>query len=158
MDREAWIIWGSLLVWLGAITLFLTMMRSLLARYTRLFHARMRNYLESAEFIVRTGLAPPAWRQRWLATEPWSKHRWARRFLTSPGNMDKQQLCLRRLEHLIRFFERSPVVQDSGTRGLLLEELRTQHQRWTCHGVSIAPAGGLPDTGPWPRGHEEGVA
>ncbi len=158
MDREAWIIWGSLFVWLGAITLFLAMMRSLLTRYTRLFHARMRTYLESAEFIVRTGLAPPAWRHRRLATDPWSKHRWARRILTGPAQMDKQQLCLRRLEHLIRFFERSPVVQGPGTRGLLLEELRTQHQRWTRHGVSIAPAGVLPDTAPWPGDHEEGVA
>ncbi len=151
MDRESLVIWGSLLVWLGAITLFLAMMRSLLARYTRLFHARTRAYLESAEFIVRTGRAPPAWHQRWLATDPWSHRRWIPWGRPDPGAGDRQQLCLSRLEHLIRFFERSPVVQGADTRALLLTELRTQYQCWTRQGVSIAP----PDTESGPPGSEE---
>ena len=157
MDQDSLVIWGSLLVWLGAITLFLVLMRSLLARYTRLFHARMRTYLESAEFIVRTGLAPPAWRQRWLAIDPWANHRWAQWGRAGSADMDRQQLCLRRLEHLIRFFEKSPVVQGSGTRALLLEALRAQHRQWTQHGVSIAPAGTQSDMVPWPVSNEDGV-
>lgn len=148
MDREFLTIWGSMLVWLGAITLFLTMMRSLVARYTRLFHSRMRTTLESAEFIVRTGLAPPDWRQRRLVTDPGSSHWLARWFSSGAEEMDIQRLCVRRLERLIHFFEKAPVVQGSGTRSLLLEELRAQHKLWTQQGVSIAPAGSIPDEAP----------
>ncbi len=157
MDQDSLVIWGSLLVWLGAITLFLVLMRSLLARYTRLFHARMRTYLESAEFIVRTGLAPPAWRQRWLTTDPWAHYRWPQWGRAGSLDMDRQQLCLKRLEHLIRFFEKSPVVQGTGARALLLAELRTQHQRWIQHGVSIAPAGAESDMVPWSMSKEDGA-
>ncbi len=139
MDRDALVIGSSLLVWLGAIALFLALMRSLVARYTQLFHARMRASLESAEFIVRTGLAPPAWRQSWLVTDPWPTSRWMRGARSGSADRDGSQLCLNRLERLIRFFERSPVVQGADARALLLEELRTQHQQWTRHGVSIAP-------------------
>ncbi len=158
MDQESLVIWGSLLVWLGAITVFLFMMRSLLARLSRLFHTRMRDSLEAAELIIRTGQAPPAWQQKTLPTDPWSHHLQAAWDCLGTAETDWQALCLRRLEQLIRFYESSPVVQGADTRDLLLGELRARYEHWKRHGVSIAPA---PEEGgvlPMPLSEDDGTA
>ncbi len=140
MDHESLVIWGSLLIWLAAITLFFILMRSLLARLSRLFHTRMRTSMEAAEIIVRTGQAPAAWRQRFLPTDPWPNQLQAVWDCFAPSEPDLEALCLDRLEHLIRFFETSPIVQGPDARSLLLTELRARQVYWKRHGVSMASA------------------
>ncbi len=158
MDRESLVIWGSLLAWLGGTTLFLVMMRSLLARLSRVFHTRMRTSLEAAEFIIRTGQAPPAWQQRLLPTDPWSSHLQAVWDCLGTATWNRQALCLSRLEHLIHFFESSPVVQGTETRTLLLAELRAQYEHWRQHGVSIAPEPEAGDDLPTSMSTDDGTA
>lgn len=150
MDRDTLVIWVSLLIWVGGISLFLVMMRSLLARYTRLFHSRMRTSLETAEFVIRTGQAPPAWQQLLLPTDPWRNHLLAPWYRFTSEEMDLQLLCQSRMDDLIRFFESSPVVQGTETRSLLLAELRARREHWQQHGVSIAPESKAEDSLPMP--------
>lgn len=139
MDRDSLIILGSLGVWLGAIMVFLLMTRSLMNRMGRLFHTRMREALEAAEHIVRTGHAPYAWQQAFVALDPWPCHLRAGMGFRPQAGTDREQLCVARLDTLIRFFEKTPAVQGADTRALLLAELRTQHARWIREGVSFAP-------------------
>ena len=42
-----------------------------------------------------------------------------------------REVCLRNMDTLIKFFEESQFVDNAETRALLLDELRTQRQRWT---------------------------
>ncbi|MAS38276.1 MAG: hypothetical protein CL610_30040 [Anaerolineaceae bacterium] len=42
-----------------------------------------------------------------------------------------QAACLRNIDTLISFFERSPFVDNAGTREMLLDELNTERQRWS---------------------------
>lgn len=138
MDQESLVIWGSLLVWLGAIILFLVMTRLLISRLKRLFHTRLHSSMEAAEFIVRTGQAPAAWAQRLLPTDPWEDHVkafWRRAEIPAAS---PQTRCLRRLEELIRFFETAPVYQEPDARSMLLTELQARQEGWRRNGVVIA--------------------
>ena len=123
-----------IVLWLVGVGLFIyfmiTLVRQLVIRYSQGVEAKVR----AAESIVNDERVPAAWtaphRQRIEAL---------RQVVGSEDEIERaarrgHQDCLRRLDRLVQFFEKSDLVDSAESRHVLLTGLQRQRERWVAGG------------------------
>jgi hypothetical protein len=107
-------LWLSMLVLLVAMVGFTLLFRWTVTRVGGVLGKATYERHSAAEEIVGSGRVPASWRGR---EEP-------------PYSQEAAGSFLRRLDQLIRSFERAPVFDSEETRKMLLEDLRAARARW----------------------------
>ncbi|MGC8890473.1 MAG: hypothetical protein ACP5PC_07245 [bacterium] len=123
-------IWGIIILFLAFIAIF-----TLSFRYTTILAGRIaaKNVEKThkiAEYIISTRMPPEDWLERWkrkiVAIKEGSG---------DPERIDKLKLqardfSLKRLVSLIKYFENTNLVEDEGTRKVILQELIDVGRFW----------------------------
>ena len=108
----------------------ITLVRRLVIRYSQGVEANVR----AAESIVNDERVPAAW------TAPYCQRiETLRQVVGSEDEMERaarrgHQDCLRRLDRLVQFFEKSNLVDSAESRHVLLKGLQRQRERWVAGG------------------------
>ena len=123
-----------IVLWLVGVGLFIyfmiTLVRRLVIRYSQGVEANVR----AAESIVNDERVPAAW------TAPYCQRiETLRQVVGSEDEMERaarrgHQDCLRRLDRLVQFFEKSNLVDSAESRHVLLKGLQRQRERWVAGG------------------------
>ena len=123
-----------IVLWLVGVGLFIyfmiTLVRQLVIRYSKGVEANVR----AAESIVNDERVPAAW------TAPYLKRiETLRRTVGSEAEIEQaarrgHQDCLRRLDRLVQYFEKSNLVDSAESRHVLLTGLQRQRERWVAGG------------------------
>lgn len=108
-------IWLSMLLLLVAMLGLTLLLRFAVGRMGRVVGRATYELHTAAEEIVSSGRVPLSWRGS--HDQP-------------PYPPDAGRGFVRRLDDLIRHFERAPVFDSEQTRALLLEDLRAARARW----------------------------
>ena len=82
-------------------------------------------YFKASEYILETGQPPP----EWLADSAW------KRLLRASASASGKETHLKRLDELIRFFERSTFYDDDFARDEHLSQLESVRQSWRKDGA-----------------------
>ena len=123
-----------IILWLVGVGLFIyfmiTLVRQLVIRYSKGVEANVR----AAESIVNDERVPAAW------TTPYRQRiETLRQVVGSEDEIERaarrgHQDCLRRLDRLVQFFEKSNLVDSAESRHVLLTGLQRQRERWVAGG------------------------
>ena len=123
-----------IVLWLVGVGLFIyfmiTLVRQLVIRYSQGVEANVR----AAESIVNDERVPDAW------AAPYRQQiETLRRTVGSEAEIEEaarrgHQDCLRRLDRLVQFFEKSNLVDSAESRHVLLKGLQRQRERWVAGG------------------------
>ena len=118
------------LIFLAFIALFVLLLRGAVILMGRITGKYVGEKHKGAEIIVNTGMPP----KHWIYS---AKKRIAKleKDTISPDKKLKIQrktkdICLKKLEGLIKYFKTSPLVKDEETRKILLNELTKVHRTW----------------------------
>jgi len=80
-----------------------------------------------AEQILEDGRMPSSWYQEF-------EQSYAKREAPNPGNREfrirTRRHCIRRLDGLLKYFDKAPVFESEEARRMLLADLRNTRERW----------------------------
>lgn len=118
---------GGFILLILLFAVFVFFLGKLLVAYaSRLTATFVGTRLEDAETIVQTGRVPITW----LYSFP-AKRRSNTRIggEPEPRRMNKR-MALKRLDRIVRYFEKTPFVENEQVRAQLLEQLDDAWERW----------------------------
>jgi hypothetical protein len=124
-------IWITMLLFIGVTLLFSYLLKLSLDRIGKLVGKVTYERHSAAEEILATGGVPASWRR---STEG------------PPFAPDLERKLFRRLDELVKYFERAPVFEEEESRAFLLEELRAARVRWGKGEWTSQPAAGSAET------------
>ena len=124
--------WTAL--WVAGIGLFVYLMITLVRRLTIRFSQGVEANVRAAEAIVNDERVPEAWAapyRRQIET--------LRRTVGAEAEIERagrrgHKDCLRRLDQLAHYFEKSALVDSAESRHVLLKGLQRQRARWVAGG------------------------
>ncbi len=123
---------SGMLVVLIIVVALMTFSISLILRWAfRQVSYQVERRFRHADTLVNDGIIPPEWLQRYQAEVERLRSKGASAQDMARVMDQAQSDCLRKIDTLIQFFEKSPFVDNAGTRELLLKELNTQRQNWS---------------------------
>ena len=118
------------LIFLAFIVGFVFLLRGAVILMGRISGKYIGEKHKETETIINTGKPPKNW------TSPLEKKiAKLKENSRGPGRILKlekkaKNICLDKLDRLIKYFERSPLLKDKETRKILLDKLLKVHQRW----------------------------
>ncbi len=107
-----------LLIVAYAVLIFL-FAKLMIAYATRLTTVWVGNHHRDADEILSTGCLPSSWLVKTQRGTPRLRRR------------PTKEQSLRRLRKIIRYFGRTPMVEDEETRAALVSQLEGVHRRWS---------------------------
>lgn len=118
------------LIFLAFIALFVLLLRGAVILMGRVAGKYIGEKHKETETIINTGKPPLAW------IHPLEKK--IAKLKESSGTSGRilklekkaKNICLEKLDYLIKHFKGSPLVKDEETRKILLDKLLKVHQRW----------------------------
>jgi hypothetical protein len=123
-----WEIFAILVLLVGIVTFSVTMaMRWSVRQVSGQVERRFRH----ADTLINGGSIPSDWLDSFRAEADRLTKTGATAQDLRGVAQQAREVCLRNIDMLIKFFEESQFVDNAETRALLLNELRTQRQRWT---------------------------
>ena len=120
-----------MLLFIGVTLLFSYLLKLSVDRIGKLVGKVTYERHSAAEEILATGGVPASWRRS--AGGP-------------PFVPELERKLLRRLDELVKYFERAPVFEDEESRAFLLDELRAARARWGKGEWTSQPAAGSAET------------
>lgn len=129
---DAIFVWLAL--WVSGAGLFLYLMMMLVRRLTVRFSQGVEANVRAAESIVNDERVPEAW------AAPYRQQiESLRRAVGSEAEIERagrrgHQDCLRQLDRLVQYFEKSNLVDSAESRHVLLTGLQRQRERWVSGG------------------------
>ncbi len=129
---SALLFWSAL--WLVGVGLFLYLMMRLARRLALRFSQGVEANIRAAESIVNDERVPDAW------IAPYCQRiETLRRAVGSEAEIERagqrgHKDCLRQLDQLVRFFEKTNLVDSAESRHVLLKGLQRQRERWVTGG------------------------
>ena len=115
------------LIFLAFIALFVLLLRGAVILMGRITGKYVGEKHKGAEIIINTGKLPKNWTYH---TEKKIAKNLARPNKILKIQKKAKNICLEKLDHLIKYFETSPLVKDEETRKILLDELTRVCQTW----------------------------
>lgn len=118
------------LIFLAFIALFVLLLRGAVILMGRITGKYVGEKHKGAEIIINTGMPPKNW--IYSAEKKMAKLEKDR---VRPDKILKierkaKDICMKKLEHLIKYFKTSPLVKDEETRKILLDELAKVQRAW----------------------------
>ena len=123
-----------MVLWLAGVGLFIYFMIALVRRLAVRYSQGVEANVRAAESIVNDERVPDAW------TAPYRQQiETLRQAVGSEAEIEEaarrgHQDCLRRLDRLAHFFEKSDLVDSAESRHVLLKGLQRQRERWVAGG------------------------
>ena len=124
--------WTAL--WVAGVGLFVYLMITLVRRLTVRFSQGVEANVRAAEAIVNDERVPDAW-----AAPHRQQIETLRRSVGSEAEIERAgrrglKDCLRQLDRLVQFFEKSNLLDSAESRHVLLTGLQRQRERWVAGG------------------------
>ena len=124
--------WTAL--WVAGVGLFVYLMITLVRRLTVRFSQGVEANVRAAEAIVNDESVPEAW-----AAPHRQQIEALRRSVGSEAEIERagrrgHKDCLRQLDRLVQFFEKSNLLDSAESRHVLLKGLQRQRERWVAGG------------------------
>jgi len=118
------------LIFLAFIALFVLLLRGAVILMGRITGKYIGEKHKEAETIINTEKPPPAWIYPLEKKIAKLKEDSTRSSRILKLEKKAQNICLDKLNRLIKYFKTSPLVKDEETRKILLDKLLKVHQRW----------------------------
>ena len=118
------------LIFLAFIVCFILLLRGAVILMGRVTGRYVGEKHKEAETIINTGKPPKSWTYR--VEKKIAKLKQDSREPTRILKIEKKakNICLEKLDRLIKYFKTSSLVKDEETRKILLDELAKVRQRW----------------------------